>query len=551
MAKTFKGITRKGLLIFLALAMMVSMLSACGSAGSSDAKTTTTTTAAPTTAAPTEPAKPDSWVSDEPLTFSLLYRDNPDYPFNKDWLLLSEITKRTNVTLDIQVVPQADWDTKVDLMYNSGDTPDIVTMNAPKTEFALNGLILPSSDYMDKTPYFAKFLKDKNLENDYKLRSWSDGKFYGYPGVTAPVFDTGMAIRMDLLQKYGMEIPRTGDDLYNYLKKFKDENPKSVPLTIQYGADSLYYFMAPLFDTFAGGWMGAEYISYDAKDDKFIFNPTSENFRQMVIYLNKLHKDGLLDPEATTQTYEQFAEKIISGKAVCAGIWAGQDTQFNNEGKAKNADYQLRMIPPVSGAAGIKGNAGVKLTFNSGWTMPMRVKDAPYFDKLLKFVDWYMYSEEASILCAWGVEGVTFEVGADGKRQFKKEIKEDSTFPLNISKNYGLGVNSFKTGLIAIDALLATSDPQMAESTQYCLDNSLFKKEAPPAPLTPEEKDKVALKAVPLKDYVEINLQLFISGKKNIESDWSKFLSECEAKGYKDLEQIFNDAYARVKAKLQ
>ena len=47
--------------------------------------------------------------------------------------------------------------------------------------------------------------------------------------------------------------------------------------------------------------------------------------------------------------------------------------------------------------------------------MPARVINEPYFEDLLKFLDWAVYSEEGMTLTSWGVEGISFENTPNGK----------------------------------------------------------------------------------------------------------------------------------------
>ena len=42
----------------------------------------------------------DQFKASEPLTFSLMLLSNANYPYKKEWLFWSELTKRTNVTID-------------------------------------------------------------------------------------------------------------------------------------------------------------------------------------------------------------------------------------------------------------------------------------------------------------------------------------------------------------------------------------------------------------------------------------------------------------------
>lgn len=93
-------------------------------------------------------------------------------PFSEDWLSLKMIEENADVKLNIQSVPVSDQATKTQVVFNSGEIPDIVTKTFPKPNDALSGLLLPVSDYVDKLPNFQKYLKDNGLENIWTDREW-------------------------------------------------------------------------------------------------------------------------------------------------------------------------------------------------------------------------------------------------------------------------------------------------------------------------------------------------------------------------------------------
>ena len=64
--------------------------------------------------------------------------------------------KRCNVNLDVEAIPIADYSTKVSLALNTGENvPDVILYQSTTGEnasLALNGALVPISDYSDWTP---------------------------------------------------------------------------------------------------------------------------------------------------------------------------------------------------------------------------------------------------------------------------------------------------------------------------------------------------------------------------------------------------------------
>ncbi|NUO61447.1 MAG: extracellular solute-binding protein, partial [Hamadaea sp.] len=98
----------------------------------------------------------DQFKATEPLKFSIMLLSNAGYPYKADWLFWSELTKRTNVTLEPTVIPGSDYNQKRSVMVSAGDAPMIIPKTYHPDEEALiaGGAILPVSDYLDLMPNF-------------------------------------------------------------------------------------------------------------------------------------------------------------------------------------------------------------------------------------------------------------------------------------------------------------------------------------------------------------------------------------------------------------
>lgn len=77
-----------------------------------------------------------------------------------------------------------------------------------------------------------------------------------------------------------------------------------------------------------------------------------------------------------------------------------------------------------------------------------------------------------------------------------------------------------------------------------CTENDYVPMPNPASPLTMEEVDEVSVMSSTLVDYVNSSLEGFISGTMPLEN-WDTFVKECESKGSKQLEELYNEAWAR------
>ena len=132
----------KKILAFTMAAAMAAGLAACGSSAS------TSPSAGGSGSAPA--------VSDEPIKISMYYADNPTLPYMDSWLAVQETAKIAGVDLTVEAIPSTDYNTKVSLALNTGENcPDVILYQDTKGEnssLALNGAIVPISDYPEWTP---------------------------------------------------------------------------------------------------------------------------------------------------------------------------------------------------------------------------------------------------------------------------------------------------------------------------------------------------------------------------------------------------------------
>lgn len=73
----------------------------------------------------------DTFKATEPFNLSILYSDQPTYPYKKDWLLFKKITEMTGVTLEPTIVPMSDYPQKRSLLISSGDAPLVIPKTYP------------------------------------------------------------------------------------------------------------------------------------------------------------------------------------------------------------------------------------------------------------------------------------------------------------------------------------------------------------------------------------------------------------------------------------
>ena len=151
-------------------------------------------------------------LMEEPIAISLYYSDNATLPFRQDWPVIQQLEKQYNVKLNFEPIPMADYGTKAGLALSTGEnTPDVMlylSTGGAYASYALNGAIVPISDYAEWTPHFNARVEEMGLQQDVDLNRLSDGKLYFLPSLyDLPFYDGGLIMREDYLKAKGFEPP--------------------------------------------------------------------------------------------------------------------------------------------------------------------------------------------------------------------------------------------------------------------------------------------------------------------------------------------------------
>ncbi|BCG57050.1 extracellular solute-binding protein [Paenibacillus sp. URB8-2] len=470
-----------------------------------------------------------------PVTLTMLYSESGS-PFNKDWPIYKELQARTNVKLDLQVVPESDYQSKAKIVLSSDKIPDLVTnINQSNVlELGGTGVLLPISDYMDKLPNLKKRIEEFKMEDE--LENWKspDGKLYVLPFLTQSAsYNRSPMIRTDLLEKYGLKAPTNTDELYTVLKKMKEMNPGSYPFTGTSADDlrSMWGAAWGIEPSYKG-------FIFNEQTGKYEYIYTSENYKKYVSYLNKLIKEGLADPELFTSNYDQMHQKLSTSKSMFYFFWNGEEiSNINLLGKKNTGpEFKMAMLPPIAGPAGEKALAGTRI--DRGTVIPASAANKPYFEDLLKFAD-YLYSDEGIDLLTWGIEGDSYVVKEDGKKEFTDKMKQSENLNRAL---WDIGSANGSFTLVWPFKWFATilGNEDFEKYTEEANKNNWFTLAAKVPKLSTDQKDEESLMIAGVNDYYAKMQEQFVYGKMSIDQEWDSYVKEIHAKGVDKLLDIYN-----------
>lgn len=200
-----------------------------------------------------------------------------------------------NVVYDWIVKGDDEYSQKINITIATGELPDIMSVTATQmVQLAEADLIADISDVYEA--YAADFTKETLTQegDDPFLAASIDGKMYGLP-VTGGSVDSVdlMWIRQDWLDKFGLEIPQTMDELLTVIDKFTNEDPDGDGENNTYGIG-----VAGSPNVFGGGYGGLKgfFNAYGAyptiwveKDGQLVYGATQPECKEALATLADLY----------------------------------------------------------------------------------------------------------------------------------------------------------------------------------------------------------------------------------------------------------------------
>jgi putative aldouronate transport system substrate-binding protein len=485
-----------------------------------------------------------SSAAGKPVELTIYYSDNATLPFRNDWLTVRKAEEMFNVKITWEIIPIADYSTKVSLALNSGvNAPDVILSSSIAGEnasLAMNGAILPISDYASWTPNFNARVSEYNLQADVDMLKLKDGKRYNLPSLyDVPFYDGGLLLREDVLAKYGMAAPKTFDDLYNILRAYKRDNPSSYPFTILAGPRVHYRMSQPSWgvSVHLNGAGGSRVLSWDYDKKAFFAGAISNQYREYMRYWHKLYEEGLLDPEmADPINGDVWTRKLATGNAIAT--YAYYDQIGGVAAASAIPGFKLQMYPPLAGPGGAHHQQKNKT--GSGIVIPIGVSRRPDFEQVIRAVDNMFFSKEAALLWCVGVEGETYTMQGNTIKYADSIVNSPDGIYKAMQLRYGCGADP--TQLVWVNAREMTKyDANYAEINKQVAAMNNAIQAIPP---TPRFTDATAERATslmgPLFDTFAVWDDAFMTGAKSLDSDWNAYVSEMTSKGINELLNLYN-----------
>lgn len=446
------------------------------------------------------------------------------------------IEERFNV--DIEIVGGIQSEEQFALKVAAGELPDIfIVSGADYVRYAQQGILmeLPQDVLREKIPKYMQSLD--NLNPAILKGSLIEGKNYRLNGTWLVGVTTFVPFwNMGMLNEIGYtEVPTHIDQVEEINIKLKEHFPDAYPMAPQ--AKSFTY---QAFNTIAGAYQVLPF-HWNLIDGEIVHGQVADRTRELLKRLNSWYNMGLIDPEILTQDHAAHEAKFANRQTAvtenkfydtAAAIRRGEYDSANQL-KDRYGDT-LQYALPYEGPYG----PGRNFSFGGGATSASIgshvANDPAKFDKIMDILRASTEEDEAFLAMYYGEEGVTYEIGEDGKPRFIVGPEEEGGSETGRLFTMGLTIDEFMYKYV-YDTIMEEETNKIMEhdwETMRLLDPVYVI-----LPSAPEYPD--------LNAYAQEAFLNFLVGNRNIndDQDWQRHVQEYNDRGGAVLTKEANEWY--------
>ncbi len=327
--------------------------------------------------------------------------------------------ERFNVVLNI--IP--DTDGTYETRFASESFGDLVIFGSKGNEYknaAKAGLLL-DWEKDDLLNNYGPYIKENMSDALYANRKLTDsGCIYGM-GNNVAGEDDGVSsffytwdLRADLYQQLGCPEIKNMDDMVTLFEKMKeiapydDKGDPAYALSIWPDWDGSMMMYAKALASGFYGYDEMEMGLYDAATGEYHGALEKDGpYIEMLSFLNKLYRKGLLDPDSMTQTYVDMASKMVNGGCYFSLFDYAGSNYFNNDAHLAENKIMLPMLPEMAAPAAYELS---KYGGQQIWCIGANTK---YPELCMEIINW-LCTPEGFMTMEYGKQGVNWDYDESG-----------------------------------------------------------------------------------------------------------------------------------------
>lgn len=439
--------SKNSLLKALAAVMAASMIltvAGCGGGGNSSTAESSTSSKTESSAAESTSGGDESSATTgssgpddttEPYEFDAYYSYQGSVkPWGED-----AASKYMNEKFNIKVnysCPEADADSKLNLMISSDDLPDVIILDRNANWLKL--INLGKLVDINTLKYEGCSFDEDILESTQKLLSVNGG-LYGIPnwarkGATGG--NMSWMVNHDVYEQLGSPELKTLEDLHQFMLDAKDKGVKtsddqSIFPWLPRQDDNGFYTVSAIYRSYGNPNLIDTYWSQADNDVKLAVY--DDNYISALKIANQWYKEGLFPETTYTDSNDQFTEKLANGRAAVTYYDFSQDdtNHFRTLLQEKDGNtydllgWELKdspIYPAAEGVDWVYGEEGGTV----GWNVNCITTKAENPQRIFDLYSW-MLTKDGSINMMYGPEGGLWEGKDEEGNPILKKPEEELT----------------------------------------------------------------------------------------------------------------------------
>lgn len=416
---------KKALVIVLAFMLVLSMAPLGSSALAEQGKDLVALSQADTNFNPT--GYP---IVKEKVKKTVMIRQPANISNPADMATLKYIADKLNIEIEWIVVGADGWNERINLMFASGDLPDIImkgtipAANLPRV--IEDGQLVALDDLMAAYSTGLKPLLEQYPGVDAAARA-ADGKLYTLPGINTLkpnlTAHRNLWINKTWLNNLGLAMPKTTAELLDVLRAFRDKDAdgdgnasNEIPYAVE-DSGATHNARPDIIAGLFGVYRNFGYDNVQLVDGKVSFLKTNDIWKQTLQYMNVMYTEGLLDNEVFTQTNDMSIGKLSSGNVGVFGL------SSNDLFTTVSDNYEA--LAPVVSDSGLQPVIALESNSMGSNTFITTADESPWVS--FRLLD-YFFTEEGSMTVGCfndDLAGVTCQKKADGTWDYTDAMLND------------------------------------------------------------------------------------------------------------------------------
>ncbi len=554
MGKIYRKVFAAG----LSAVMAVSLLAGCGS------KKDDNETKVELNEAGTYPI-----VKDGTLNMSIFMMSMPnveDFATNDFTKFMEE---KTGIKMEFVTGGRDDWSDKLNMILQSDDYPDIILGVSPDiAKYGVKeGIIIPLDDYINEenVPNYLRVMKDYDMD----ITRETDGKIYSLAEVNDCYhcsYGRKMWVNKHYLDEMGVDVPTTTDEFLDVCKKFLEYKPDGIAVA---GAEQGWFSRMQDWLMGAYTYIPSKSAAFTVRDFAALNMDTNkienvaitDEYKEGLKFIKQLYDIGAIYEGDFTQTGEQMKTLVNQPDEPVLFFTDGTisdciDSDSNNE-----LYRHYVAMAPIKGPDGTQTvwrerNSGLS---SGGVCITDNCKDPA---AALRWADFF-YSETGDLSSQFGPdEGKDWTLNPEGKigmdgnpalyevlNLYTAETQNHDWQDVGIRvapRAFRMGqamdedIDPYSSG--GLEKLLFDATKELYEP--YGDNTNLTNIEV--LKVTDEESTDMSTTAVEVSKLIDENAVAFMTGKKDIDSEWDNYLDALEKAGLSELMKTYQTAYDRM-----